>query len=389
MLPLLLALAIPSLALQPEAAGLLRPVAAVVGLDGEVANIGADGSAIGVAALLVEQGGTIRALSPGGIPWLWLDLTDRVDVRGWERGLLGIALPPEGHALAAKWVFLHYTAKPDGRTRVSAFPLTMPDKCRANPCPLAPNPAGEVVILEVEQPFGNHNGGDIAFGPDGNLHIALGDGGAGGDPHENGQDPNTLLGAILRITPTPGESTPYTIPEGNPFADGRGGAPEIYHWGLRNPWRFSFDRATGDMWIGDVGQGKWEEVDFSPAGSPGLNFGWNDTEGRACFEPPVLCRRAGRTAPVAVYGRSEGQSITGGFVYRGEAIPALRGLYIFGDFMSQALWALDPATGEMASLGLNKVGVSSFAQGPDGEIYLLDHGGGRLLKIVPAPAATG
>lgn len=379
MLSLLLALTIPQLALQPEAAGLQRPIAAAIGL--------ADLTA--VDALVAEQGGTIRHRAPDGSWPIWLDLRDRVDPEGWEKGLLGLAVPPPGHPLAGRWLFVNYTAKPDGRTVVAAIPLRADSVCPdLEPCPLRPSLAGEIVIIEVDQPWGNHNGGDIAFGPDGDLYIALGDGGAGGDPREHGQDSNSLLGAILRITPTPGGGKPYKVPEGNPFADGQGGAPEIYHWGLRNPWRISFDVASGDLWIGDVGQGKWEEIDMAPAGSPGLNFGWNNTEGFACFEPPVLCLRGGLTDPVAAYGRAEGQSITGGFVYRGTAIPALQGLYIFGDFMSQALWALDPATGQKAPLGLGKVQVSSFAQDAEGEVYILDHSGGRLLKIVPSPTAA-
>lgn len=376
MLALLAALALPSVALEEVVAGLARPVDAIVSLAAPAGSVLPD-------LLVVEQEGRVIAFADGERS-VWLDLRGAVETRGWEQGLLALALPPPGHRLFGEWAFVHYSALPDGRTRVSAVPLHRRGPCPPQVdvhCPLVADRDGEVVILEADQPYGNHNGGEMEFGPDGMLWLALGDGGAGGDPEENGQDRNTVLGAMVRIDPTPGGEEPYEVPEGNPFRDG-GGAPEIYHWGLRNPWKFSFDAATGDLWIADVGQNKWEEIDLAPAGSPGLNYGWNDIEGRACFEPPLLCNRVGRTAPVAVYGRDEGQSVTGGFVYRGEAIDGLKGLYLFGDFGSQALWALDPATGEKVSLGV-KAQVSSFAQGPDGEVYVLDYGG-RLLRFTPS-----
>jgi glucose/arabinose dehydrogenase len=229
----------------------------------------------------------------------------------------------------------------------------------------------------------------VAFGPDGYLYVGMGDGGSGGDPENRAQDTGALLGKILRIDvdhPTSGRA--FGIPETNPFADGAGGRPEIWALGLRNPWRFSFDRTTGDLWIGDVGQSSWEEIDLARAGAGGgrgENYGWRLVEGRACYDPPSGCATGGLTEPVAVYGHDAGCAVIGGYAYRGTASPALAGLYLFGDSCNGRIWGLD-ATGlpiqEPVLLLESGRAISSFGQGDGGELYLTDRGSGELFRIV-------
>jgi len=306
----------------------------------------------------------------------FLNIAGRVQCCG-ETGLLGIAFHPDfanNHE-----VYVSYTA-PGPTSRVSRF--------RSFDGNLTLDPMSEEILLTASQPAGNHNGGDIHFGPDGMLYIGFGDGGGAGDPQGNGQNTNTLLGAMLRIdVNTPGG---YAIPPGNPFAgnaqavQGSCGAscPEIYAWGFRNPWRFSFDSMTGDLWVGDVGQGSWEEVDRV---SMGENYGWNTREGAHCYSPSSGCSTAGLVDPITEYSHSQGISITGGFVYRGAAIPALQGQYLFGDFGSGRIWAVpvnSPIGTDPTEIVDTSLSISAFAEGVDGELYVVDYGG-RIYRIVP------
>lgn len=318
-------------------------------------------------ALVSEQPGSILVFdgTGSGPASEFLDITERVSDRGSEEGLLGMALDPDGQP----HLYVYYSAANPRRSVISRF-TAAPDFSTADP-------DSELIILEVGQPYANHNGGQIAFGPDGYLYIGLGDGGRAGDPLGSGQDTSTLLGSILRIdvsNATP--ERPYAIPSDNPFVggDGRG---EIWAYGLRNPWRFSFDRETGDLWAGDVGQNRWEEIDLIERGG---NYGWNVLEGNHCFRPQRDCDRDGKTPPVWEYpldGRP--CSVIGGYVYRGSAIPWLRGAYVYGDFCTGEVFSLRYAEGEvtehhlLADPGLR---IMSFAEDDNGELYLLSQESG-------------
>jgi glucose/arabinose dehydrogenase len=238
------------------------------------------------------------------------------------------------------------------------------------------------IIMSVDQPATNHNGGDIKFGPDGYLYIALGDGGGADDEFGNGQDTTTLLGSLLRIDVDGG--LPYVIPAGNIFASSFTNMPEIYAWGLRNPWRFSFDVLTDDLWLGDVGQGSWEEINLIISGG---NYGWNIEEGDHCFSPPMGCDDTGLIDPVFEYGRTEGRSVTGGYVYRGAAIPEYYGYYFFSDWGSGSIWGFDAASILPAATLLIDTDrrFVSFAQDQDLELYLVDIAGGGIYRLIPAP----
>ncbi len=326
---------------------------------------------------IAEQGGRISIVRDGTLaPSPFLDISGQIS-SGGERGLLGVAFHPRYPADPR--VFVDYT-DPAGDTQVSSFTVAAGDPDRVDP-------ASEVRIIHIEQPFSNHNGGALAFGPDGNLYIALGDGGSGGDPQGNGQSLTTLLAKILRIdVDHPSGGRAYGIPTDNPFADGAGGLPEIWLTGLRNPWRMSFDRATGDLWIGDVGQSAWEEIDVQRAGAPGgTNFGWNRMEGSHCFQPSTGCESPALTPPVTEYGHVLGCTVIGGYVYRGTAQPALAGGYVFGDYCSGKVWAIDPATdGPRDPTFVDDSGHSFAAFGEDeaGELYAVDISGGELLRVV-------
>ena len=301
----------------------------------------------------------------------FLDITDRVNSRGSEEGLLGIALDPEND----RHLYLYYSAAKPRRSVVSRFTLS-PDHSAADP-------DSELVILEVEQPYPNHNGGQLAFGPDGYLYVGLGDGGSAGDPQGNGQDTSTLLGSILRIDvslATPDQ--PYAIPPDNPFVDPpeADGRAELWAYGLRNPWRFSFDRNTGELWAGDVGQNRWEEINLIQRGA---NYGWNTLEGNHCFRPSDGCEREGMTPPAWEYSLDGAPcSVIGGYVHRGTAIPWLKGTYVYGDFCSGKVFGLRYADGEvvehwqLADTGRH---IMSFAQDNDGELYLLSQESGIYL----------
>ncbi len=299
---------------------------------------------------------------------VFLNIQDRVNDDGNEEGLLGLAFAPDFAANGHFYVY--YTAVPR-RAFVSRFSVLDGDPTRADP-------ASEEVILEVRQRFKNHNGGTIAFGPDGLLYIGLGDGGSRGDPLLNGQNPATLLGSILRIDPTtPQGELNYSIPSDNPFFRARGFRQEIWAYGFRNPWRFSFDTDTGDLWAGDVGQAGWEEIDLVRWGG---NYGWNVMEGAHCFRPPTSCNRVGLQPPVAEY-RNTGEdcSVTGGYVYRGSRLPSLKGAYIYGDFCSGKIWALRYDGRKLIENVLlvdSSLQISSFGQDRNGELYILSFDGG-------------
>jgi glucose/arabinose dehydrogenase len=321
------------------------------------------------ALYVAEQTGAVRALRAGKVdPTPVVDISDQVTAGG-EQGLLGLAFSPDG-----RFLYLNFTDT-DGDSRV--VELTMRGG-RADPGSLR-------LLLRVEDPFANHNGGQLAFGPDRLLYIAFGDGGGGGDPEGNGQSLGTLLGKILRIDPRPAGGRPYRVPSGNPFVGRGGGArPEIWAYGLRNPWRFSFDPASGDLWIGDVGQNAWEEVDREPARSGGRNYGWNRREGLHAFEGE---RPAGAVDPVIEYGREGGAcTVIGGSVYWGRRIPGLRGAYLYGDYCAGWVRAARVRGGRVAEqrdLGLSVPNLTSFGVDPAGELYAMSLAG-PVYRLGPA-----
>ena len=305
----------------------------------------------------------------------FLDITERVNDSGDEEGLLGLAFDPDHRRNG--YFYVYYSASGPRRSVLSRFTVSQND-------PNVADPDSERIFLQVPQPFSNHNGGQIIFGPDGYLYIGLGDGGSGGDPHGNGQNITTLLGSILRIDVSTIDSQgTYAIPPDNPLA-GRGGRvrEEIWAYGLRNPWRFTFDRLTGDLWAADVGQNRFEEVDII---RPGLNYGWNVMEGAHCFEPPRSCKQEGLEPPVAEYGRSGGCSVTGGYVYRGSRLPSLYGAYVYGDFCSGKIWALrHDGTGVTEHLELidSSLQISSFGEDQSGELYILSFDQ-KIYRLTP------
>jgi glucose/arabinose dehydrogenase len=318
------------------------------------------------ALYVAEKTGGVLRVGEDGATESWLDLSDRVS-NGSEQGLLGVTFL-DGRFYAS------YTDG-SGTSTLASWAL--------GPSGL-PDPATEQIVLTVPQPYANHNGGGLVVGPDELLYWGLGDGGSGGDPEENGQNPGTLLGSILRIRPTPDGPGPYQVPDDNPFVGQEGAAPEIWVWGLRNPWRFSFDSATGDLWIGDVGQNAIEEIDLLPAGqAAGANMGWNAFEGTEVFdgEEPA----SATVPPVFQYGHDEGVSVTGGFVYRGAAIPALHGAYVFADFAAgwvDAITVVDGQTTERVRLA-EPGSVSSFGEDAAGELLITSLEGG-IYRLVPA-----
>jgi len=361
---LLLVLSIPACArdkAEPSGPVTLVPVASGIKKPTAIVHAG-DGS--GRLFVLEQEGRIIELSGPDlGSRKIFLDISDKVGCCG-ERGLLGLAFRDGSF-------YLDYTDK-QGDTVVSRF--DMKDGRAA--------PASEKIIMAVAQPFGNHNGGQIAFGPDGYLYIALGDGGSGGDPQGNGQNPGTLLGSILRLDVS-GEGQGYGIPGDNPFMGMEGRRPEIWAWGLRNPWRFSFDPMTGDLYIADVGQNKYEEINFEPAGSKGgLNYGWNIMEGMHCFKQKD-CKTEGLVLPVSEYTHEEGCSVTGGYVYRGKDAVDLDGVYLFSDYCTGKLWGLSRTGGKWKTEKLMETGkrVSTFGQDESGRVYLADYGSGDIFRI--------
>jgi glucose/arabinose dehydrogenase len=321
---------------------------------------------------IVEQGGLIRILIDGNIlSTPFLDLTTKVSCCG-EQGLLGLAFHPK--YTENGYFYVDYTEKVNNQlfTVVSRYTVSGNDPNQADP-------GSEMRILHIEQPFQNHNGGELKFGPDGYLYIAMGDGGSFGDPNGNGQSLQTLLGKILRIDVD--SSEPYAVPPGNPYVNG-GGMWEIWLVGLRNPWKFSFDSLTGDMYIGDVGQDAWEEISYLPAGNPGgENLGWNYFEGTHPYRgsPPL---DAVFIIPVAEYGHDVGISVTGGYVYRGKELPTWQGVYLYGDFNSGRVWGLlklPDGTWQNALMFETGALISSFGVDENGEIYLVDYRGSILI----------
>ena len=313
---------------------------------------------------VVEQDGRILILKDGTLlEQPFLDLGDHVR-SGGERGLLGLAFHPD-FASNGRF-FVDYTRQPDGATVIAELHAGADSPDRAHP--------EQRVLLTVAQPYANHNGGMVGFGPDGYLYIGLGDGGSAGDPGNRAQDPDVLLGKILRIDVDRGR--PYAIPEDNPFAGG-GGRPEIYALGLRNPWRFSFDRADRRLWVGDVGQNRIEEIDIVERGG---NYGWRLMEGRSCYRPTSGCERSGLELPVAQYQHERGRcSITGGYVYRGAAMPQLVGTYLSGDYCSGEIFGL--RGGENPVLLDPGLRIASFGEDAAGEVYVVDLAG-AIYRIV-------
>ncbi len=323
---------------------------------------------------VVEKAGRIRLIEKGVVQSAsFLDITDRVGSRGSEQGLLSVAFPLD---FATSGVFYVNYTDLRGDTVVARYRLLQGDPRRADP-------ASEQVILKIDQPAANHNGGQLQFGPDGYLYIGMGDGGRAGDPWGNAQNPGVLLGKLLRIDVAGQE--PYAVPSDNPFVGQSGARPEIWALGLRNPWRFSFDRATGDLYIADVGQNRWEEVDFQPADSRGgENYGWDVMEGKHCFEPAAGCDTGGLVLPVAEYDHSLGCSITGGYVYRGTRYPQMAGVYFFGDYCSGRVWGLRrEASGAWRIAELLQVGVniSSFGEDAAGELYMVGYNDGVIYHL--------
>ena len=297
---------------------------------------------------------------------VFLDIRGIVLTSFGEEGLLGLAFAPDFAESGDFYVY--YSASDPRRSVVARYTV---DSATGK----APDPLVGVTILEVPQPLANHNGGQIAFGPDGYLYVALGDGGGAGDKQGHSQNPHTLLGTILRLDVGEGGATVgYRIPPDNPFAGGEAARPEVFAYGLRNPWRFAFDDETGLLWAADVGQNRYEEVNVVASGR---NYGWNVAEGFSCFPDDVAdCDLAGLEPPVIQYGRSDGCSVTGGRVYRGSRLTSLQGAYVYGDFCSGKIWGLlydGAAVIEHALLADTGLRVSSFGAGPDGELYVLDY----------------
>ena len=333
----------------------------------------------------VEQGGVIRVFAnnqSASASTVFLDISVRV-TSGGERGLLGMAFHP--NFPATPYVFVSYTGQLSGLTSfVSRFSSSDGGQTL--------DPGSEQVVISIAQENTNHNGGHVVFGPDGYLYLGLGDGGGGGDPNERGQDNRRLLGTMIRLDIDGG--SPYAIPTGNLFEtnpvcplgfSATQDCPEIYAWGLRNPWRFSFDSQTDVLWLGDVGQGSWEEIDIITAGG---DYGWDDMEGAHCFEPGAGCVMDS-IDPITEYGRSLGASVTGGFVYRGSAIPDLVGWYVYGDFVSGRIFGIpaNSQTGtETIELLDTTLGISTFAEDENGELYVIGYGSSSTIhRITDVP----
>jgi glucose/arabinose dehydrogenase len=343
---------VPQIELQKFADGFTRPL--------YVTHAG-DGSG---RVFVVEQAGIIKIVDDGKVlEKPFLDIRDRIE-SGGEKGLLSVAFHPKYKENGR--FFVNYTARKQGvlKSVIAEYKVSQTNSDIAD--------RTERVILEIEQPFANHNGGLNKFGPDGFLYIGLGDGGGAGDPLNAGQSLDTLLGKILRIDI---EKEPYAIPQDNPFVGKTHAQGEIWAYGLRNPWRFSFDRCTGRLFAGDVGQNRLEEIDLIEKGK---NYGWRIMEGSQCFDPPTLCNTQGLELPIAEYDHSLGCSVTGGYVYRGTQYPALIGHYLFGDYCSGRIWSLtENSSGRwtMRQLIDSPFSISSFGEDEQGELYVMHYGG--------------
>jgi glucose/arabinose dehydrogenase len=355
---------IPNISLNLVASGFSKPVG--------IANAG-DGSG---RLFIVEQGGLVKIIK-GGVTLAapFLDVSSRLKSSSGEQGLLGIAFPPVFSA-AKPFIYTNYTGTAGvGDTVIARYTVTANSDTA--------DPASEQILLRVAQPFVNHNGGQLAFGPDGYLYLGLGDGGSGGDPFNNAQNPLVLLGKMLRIDVSSGTGT-YSIPSSNPFVGNPAYRPEIWALGLRNPWRFSFDRQTGDLFIADVGQNTYEEVNLQPAASTGgANYGWNIMEGLHCYSVSP-CNQNGLKLPIIEYDHSQGDcSIIGGYIYRGVRYPALEGIYLYGDYCSGRIWGLK-LTGTRVENKLlldSGMSLSTFGEDEEGNIYVADHSSGNIYEI--------
>lgn len=320
---------------------------------------------------ITEQRGRILLISNGSVSKKpFLDIADRVSCCG-ERGLLSVVFPP-GYKDKG-YFYLNYTNRA-GDTVVARYRITRnPDRA---------DPESEEIVLTIRQPYANHNGGQLAFGPDGFLYVGMGDGGSAGDPQNNAQNPSSLLGKMVRIDVESGRK-PYAIPSDNPFINDKTYRPEIWAMGLRNPWRFSFDSKTGDMYIADVGQNRFEEINVEPRGSRGgRNYGWNIMEGLHCYAVEN-CIRNGLTLPVAEYGHDKGCSVTGGLTYNGSRYLLMQGMYLYGDFCSGRIWGLKWSGEKWMQKELNNTGlsISTFGQDETGELYVADYGKGNIYRI--------
>ena len=362
----------PQLSLEPVATGFSSPV--------DIAHAGDE------RLFIVERGGRIRITDTAGntLPVPFLDIDDRVRSTGQEQGLLGLAFSPD-YATDGR-LYVHYTGN-DGGTRISRFLVDPADPDRADP-------ATEEVLLTVAQPFTNHNAGDLAFGPDGYLYVTMGDGGSFGDPGNRSQNPGALLGKLLRLDVS--GASGYAVPPDNPFAGSADTLPEIWHLGLRNPWRISFDRVTGDLWIADVGQNAWEEVNRQPAASPGgENWGWRCYEGEAPYNTAGCAPFSAYDPPLFTYDHfSGGLSVTGGFVYRGDRQFTLAGMdpvgdfaqYLLADYVTGRWWSLqrDACSGEYVPHALGIVGfdISTFGEDASGELFVANLATGTISRVV-------
>lgn len=354
-----------SIALQPMVTGLTSPLGLEPSPDGSN------------RLFVVEQGGTIHIIQNGAlVPAPFLDISGKITTGG-EMGLLGLTFHPQFTQNGKFYVNYVRTVAGQIQSVIAEYAVSAANPNQADP-------TSERILLTVDQVgnFNNHKAGQLAFGPDGFLYFGLGDGGSEGDPFGNGQNTQTLLGKMMRIdvnTTSPGLQ--YGIPPDNPFVGG-GGLPEIYAIGFRNPWRFSFDRASGRLFVGDVGQDKFEEVDIVQKGQ---NYGWNTMEATHCFNPSSNCNMTGLTLPIAEIPHPEGEAVLGGFIYHGSALASLQGQYIFGD-LNGKIWALQegpPNTFTRSLLMDSGLSLSSFGQDESSELYVVDIGNGRVLKIVP------
>jgi glucose/arabinose dehydrogenase len=366
-LPLLLLLLVTTASaqeviLQPIATGLNQPVALTHAGDTRL--------------FITQQIGTVLIYDALGLRATpFLDIRSLV-LSGGERGLLSIAFHP---LYRDNGLFFVYYTNRDGDNVVARYKVSSSDPDRAD------TTSGTILLTIPHPNFANHNGGQLQFGPDGYLYIGTGDGGSGGDPNNHGQDLSQLLGKLLRVDIDHG--SPYAIPASNPFVQHAGARGEIWAYGLRNPWRFSFDRSSGDLWIGDVGQGTYEEADLQPATSiGGENYGWRKMEGLHCFNPSTNCADPSFTMPVLEYSHAQGAcSITGGYRYRGTQIPSLRGAYLYGDYCTGSIWSATQtgAVWTSKTLFATTISISSFGEDVSGELYVLDVAKGIVYRIAP------
>jgi glucose/arabinose dehydrogenase len=323
---------------------------------------------------IVQRGGTVRVVKNNALQaGTFMNISTKVRVAS-ERGLLGLAFHPDFETNRRLFVF--YTRASDGDIVIARY--------LADPGLASVDEGSEVILLTIEHSsHDNHNGGQLAFGPDGNLYAAVGDGGGSGDPDNNGQDKGVLLGKLLRLNVDGtgvGPNGAYAIPAGNPFAGPIVGRDEIWDYGLRNPWRFGFDRQTGQLWIADVGQSDWEEVNREAAGAGGKNYGWDDMEGKHCYE--AGCSSTGKTLPIAEYSHSFGCSVTGGYVYRGTTQLDLLGYYVLTDYCSGRVWTISATGTSLVYHRTYNLRVTSFGESESGELYAADLSGGRLYRVV-------